>query len=82
MPVQFFHDDLDFAECNIGTAANMYNRMKRFLEQLATVHQRIFQCSGQGIVRTILSLGIPVTEQGASIAISQDSAHIVKANVQ
>src|SRR4029077_4304751 len=82
MPVQFLHDDLDFAKCNICAAANVYNRMKRFFEQRAPVHQRIFQCFCQRIVRTILSLGIPVAEQGASIAISQDGASIVEANVQ
>src|SRR6516162_10186471 len=70
MAVQFLHDNLDFAKRYIGTTADMHNRVKRLLKQFTAVHQRIFQCSSQSIVRTIFSLSISKTKQCASIAIS------------
>lgn len=81
MPSELVHENLDFRKCHRGPAGDVDQNMRRIRERTPTIHERVFQRPRQRIVRAIIGVGFPETEQTSTARAAEGGEEIIEANL-
>ena len=80
MTPEFLHQDFDLGQRHSGPASYLYEHVCCVCQHPSTIHQRIFQCLREGIMRAIARIGFAVTKHATAIACVQSREQVIEAD--
>jgi hypothetical protein len=81
VPAEFLHQNLDFRKRHRGPTCDMDQNVGCIREHAATIHQRVFQRPREGIVRTIIGVRFPETEQTSTARAAESGEQIIETDL-